>query len=160
VTAYAPYGKEVRKGYLQTAFERFCLVYPGQRQTGHLRDGYGTFAYVCMGKKNKPYYFCAKKSRNGFDVSCHQQLVVEASRCRMEIYMWVDGIAYRFFAHDILASRPARNTYHGAVMLNFSIRIGVDAKKIGIHRAPASETTPQLFPPEPPAPHQEPAPVD
>jgi len=132
------------KSFLQSAWERHCKVYPAQRQLGTLRDAYGVYAYVCEGTRGR-YLFCAKNSQKGDEVSCHKDLVLQAQREHLRIYMYIGKKLYRFFAYDIIASDFWVNQFHGAEMYNFALKVGMNVDNIGKHRSSSSPVVADLF---------------
>jgi hypothetical protein len=120
-------------GFLDTAFARFSQEFPGTKQEGICRDGYGTYAFRIRRPDGRAYLFCAKNSfdANGLTVSCHKALVNDSMRFKMPIVMVLKKNAYLFFPFDITASKPTVNIRNNAEMLNFPLTAGRNLKTIG-----------------------------
>jgi len=122
---------------LHRAFQEFLREYPA-KQIGTQRDSYGTYALIVQRPNGKTYFFTAKNSQDGENVSCHKALVYESGRVGYPIVMWINGAGYLYYAGDILGSKPKSNQHNGAEMLNFSIRLGTPLRLVGKRSEPGN----------------------
>lgn len=118
-------------GYLDTQFSRFKREWPGTERVGILRDNFGAYAFEIKRPNGKRYYFCAKGSQNGGEISMHADLVHKSNMTQAPIVLMLKGGAYLYYGNDILRSKPWKNQHNGASMLNFPMNIGRNLKLIG-----------------------------
>lgn len=104
--------------------------FPGTTELSVLKDPHGTYGMVIQSPTGRQYLFAAKDSMKGGTISVHRSLLQEALKLRVPIVLGIRQDFYRFSPTEIHQDPKSwENLFHGARMINFSIRLGHNVLK-------------------------------
>src|SRR3990170_4485753 len=131
----------MNENLLDESYYKLREFFPRTSHIFTLRDQEGRYANV-VSVNTFPYVLCAKGSMNGDEVSFHEELVNEARRRKTKIILYVkdrgksSGNFYVFLTEDIdRDGRKWNNNRQGQTMVNVSIRLGTNLKRLIAEKA-------------------------